>query len=401
MAIIAGLNLKRCLMRKMFLILLTCVSMLMASSTTSLKSPLKAFSPFEKKLWGSLECPKDYNLTQQLLVHQPGYFKNLDYPASSYVLGDDYVDKRLDVKTLTLLVENGLDLNEFTSKYVQVKAKEVMAKAGYETYGYALDYKRLKVAVKTLLQEHNITEANYYEPHRYYERYFLEQLAIFHKQPLLEIKWFIDHGYTTNTIEMNRAFLNAIQYKDVAVVTAWQAFEKLGGSFKTYQSTPVVNQYFEYEHESFMNLVVSVMMSYHEDDFESLQFLIDAGLDINAKDSYDHTNTGNLLLSENIEVAKKELAVWMGLGLDVSPKYFWSIPQSTLIQISNMNLSMSTEAKRVLEQKEEEQSEHTSYLKIWLMLLIYSPAILIIVTVFFIILLIVLVKSIRKSKTGN
>ena len=383
------------LMRVLLLMFTTLTTFVMASSTTSLLSPTKALQPFEKTLWDSLTCSKDYTLTQELLKVNPNYFKNLNYPSYSFTLGENYIGKSLDLETLMLLVDNGLDLNAFTRKHARNEVKKVMKEQGYNTYALSLDYGRLKQKVKNLLQEHNMTQQNYYERHKSYTDYFLERLARHRVESLDEIKWFLDHGYQTSYSEMNQVFLEAIGQHDVNVTAIWKGVEKLGANFKMHENNN--SNYDDIEDEYFMNSVVYNMMIYHRNNLQSMKSLIAAGLDINAKNNYGESNAYNLVFSEKLMVAKRELQTWIDLGLNITTKCFWSLSRESLTQITKMNLPISTEAEKVLE--ERNSSNKISYIKKWLLVvLLYTPILLFILTIIAIIFLIALVRYLTKKR---
>ena len=383
-------------MRKIFLLFVTLVAFAMASDTASLKEPLKVLLPFEEKLWGSLRCNKDYTLTRQLLDSNPDYFTDLDYPSYCHTLGENYVEKSLDLETLTLLVENGLDLNTFTRMHVSSKAQKLIQEYGYKTFSYGLDYGRLKEEVKALLAEHNITKANYYEERRSYSDHFLERLARYCTQPQEEIKWFLAHGYKASDGEINKAFLSAIQHKNVDVVGIWKGLEPLGASFKIDYHSDEDNAYLEQEYEIFMNSVLNAMIDYRNDDVKVLKFLIAEGVDINAKSTFERSIAHNLRLSDDLITAKIELQEWMSLGLKIPRNSLWVMPMSSLTQITKMNLPVSKEAGSVLD--ERISSSHTSYLKRWLMVVVYAPILAVIAIFVFLLFLFALWKVFKKSR---
>jgi len=382
-------------MRKIFLLLLTLVTFVMASDTVALKEPLKTLLPFEKKLWGSFRCNKDYALTRQLLERNPDYFLDLDYPSYYHTLGENYVEKSLDLETLTLLVENGLDLNTFTRMHASSKAQKLIQENGYKTFSYGLDYGRLKEEVKGLLQEHNITKANYYEEYRSYSDHFLERLARYSTEPQAEMKWFLEHGYKVKDREMNKAFISAIQHKNIDVVAIWKGLKPLGARFKIDYHVDEDNAYLEQEYEIFMNSVLNAMVDYGNDDFEALQFLIAEGLDINAKGTFEQSIAHDLRLSDDLITAKIEFQEWRSLGLKIPRNSLWVMPMNSLTQITKMNLPVSKEAESVLE--ERISSSHTSYLKRWLMVVVYAPILATIAIFVFLLFLFALWKVFKKS----
>ena len=372
-------------------ILLVISTLLYSSPSIIKKSPVTPLHQFEKDIFSSMFCDKNITRLQVLLKAHPQYFGSVDYSTKNSEVGQYFIDNELSTDTLDLLISNGFDINTLTVKHISSKSRKILNDNDYDTLSYSTDYGRLKSEVKSLLKEQSIDSTNYYAQHRLYDYFFLERLSLNHYEPHKAVSWFLNHGYIPQEYELNKSFHMSINKKDSNLSLEWKAFKKLGVGFKDYNTTiskdydlskDKDNRLFQ---EYLMNVIVYTVMSFHKDEILGLADLSSSGLDINAKDTYGHSNAYNLFLSEDIEKAKVELDNWKSVGLIFPDDVNSYIPMETLKTLVDMNITISNDIEKVIENRN--MTYEKSLVEKILFVAYYSPISL---TIFFLIFLAVL-----------
>ena len=258
----------------------------------------------------------EFNLTKakELLDKNSSLITDRDNLFFQRHLAGSFSNNNINFETLKLLYAHGYDLSKHKNEiYLENNINKIIESFDIEpSYSIYWDFNELPQVVKNKLQENNITLENYY-PKKRAKQSLLYEIGASRNDRLEITKWLLAQGFKTDKADLEWALVGALRYnefKDTAKVIS--EYINLGANLKNKDvAFPLMET-----------------MRRRFDDIDALKTLVDAGVNINARDEYGSSILFymNYKLGEkyrsgcSIEHNKETIKEYIKLGADINHK---------------------------------------------------------------------------------